>query len=90
MSKDKHGHVYSDLIALQNMHFAIWQDRLVMPLLNDVVEYVRKHNRQANDDTQAHQVYRGQDLVQIIMDWPELKPCYPPAVEPATTAADLV
>jgi hypothetical protein len=51
-----------------------------MPLLNDVVEYVRLHNAPANDDKSSHKVFRGQDIVQIIMDWPELKPCYPSPV----------
>jgi len=86
--KDKHGLEFKDLVALQNMHFAIWQDRLVMPLLNDVVEYARKHNVPAIDATKAHQVFRGQDLVQIIMDWPDLKPCYPAANAPA--AEDVI
>jgi len=78
--KDKNGHEYKDLIAFQNAHLAIWQTRLVMPLLNDVVEYVRLHNAPANDDKSSHKVFRGQDIVQIIMDWPDLKPCYPSPV----------
>ena len=84
--KDKNGHEYKDLIAFQNAHLAIWQDRLVRPLLNDVTEYVRRHNTSALDDKRVHQVFRGQDLVQIIMDWPELKPCYPSPV----AAEDIV
>lgn len=90
MSRDKHGHDYRDLLSIQRQHIDLWHDKLKFDLICKVEAYVQKHNQQANDDTQAHRVYRGQDLVQIIMDWPDLKPCYPPVFEQQPTAADLV
>ena len=79
--KDKQGHEYSELTALQMAQLrGIWSDRLVPKLYDEVTDYVLRHNRQANGPEQTHYVLRGQDLVQIIMDWPETKPCYPSPV----------
>lgn len=79
--KDKNGHDYAELLAIQTMQLqGIWSDRLVDKLYDEVSEYVRAHNEEANSPLTYHRVLRGQDLVQIIMDWPELKPCYPSPV----------
>ena len=79
--KDKNGHDYHELLAIQKMQLqGIWSDRLVDKLYDDVTEYVLRHNEQANSPLTPHRVFRGQDLIQIIMDWPELKSCYPSSV----------
>lgn len=75
--KDKNGHDFRDLVAIQTVQLAVWDQRLKPAITQSVRDYVVACNRQANDDTKAHCVFRGQDLVQIILDWPELKDCYP-------------
>ena len=77
MSKDKHGMEYAACVAIQQKQLTMWSERLKLPIYNAVAEYVLKHNEVANDENQPHRVLRGQDIVQVIMDWPELKPCYP-------------
>lgn len=88
MSKDKHGHEYRELVAIQSAHVELWRHKLKGGLIADIAHYLARQNQPANDDAHAHRVFRGQDLVQIIMDWPELKTCYPPAIE--QSPADLV
>jgi hypothetical protein len=78
--KDKHGSEFKDVVAIQEGHLKMWSTKLVTFVYQEVSDYVRKHNLPATDDTKSHQVFRGQDLVQIIMDWPDLKPCYPSPV----------
>ena len=79
--KDKNGHEYNELLAIQRMQLqGTWQGRLNDDLFCAVSIYVVSHNTAANDDKSAHRVFRGQDIVQIIMDWPELRPCYPSPV----------
>lgn len=79
--KDKQGLDYKELCAFQLAQLqGIWSDRLKDDLYDAVSDYVILHRREAQDDKHNHQVFRGQDLVQIIMDWPELKPCYPSPV----------
>ncbi len=76
--KDSQGHEYGDLLKFQHDHLVIWAEKLRPQLAREISEYVRKHNREANGPTQRHQVFRGQDIVQIVIDWPNLHPAYPP------------
>lgn len=86
--KDKNGQDYKELCAIQLAQLqGIWSDRLVDKLYDEVTEYALKHRVEALDDKHNHQVFRGYDLVQIIMDWPELKPCYPAGT---AAAEDLI
>ena len=79
--KDKNGHEYNELLAIQRAQLQnTWSSRLNTDLFCAVSVYVVRHNVAALDDKHPHQVLRGQDLVQIIMDWPVLKPCYPSPV----------
>ena len=75
--KDRLGMEYGEAVRIQQQHLTLWSERLKLPSYNAVAEYVLKHNRVAENEHQAHHVYRGQDIVQIILDWPELKPMYP-------------
>ena len=90
MSKDKHGHDYRELRQIQQAHLNAWAQRLIPPISAAICDYVEATNRQANDDTTAHRVYRGQDLVQIVLDWPELKDCYPKPATAEVAPSDLV
>lgn len=82
--KDKHGHAYAELLVIQRAQFELWHDKLKFGLICKIEDYCLATNRPAKDETETHRVYRGQDLVQIIMDWPNLKPCYVklPEVQP--------
>jgi len=75
--KDKHGHDYDALVAIQKEHLDLWHDKLKFPIICAVEAYCQTTNTEAGE-TGTHLVYRGQDLVQIILDWPDLKPCYAP------------
>ena len=74
---DRVGLQYSMLLAIQENHLLIWQEKIPPALHTQIAAYVRKHNRQAPDNTEKHSVYRGQDLVQIILSWPRVEPAYP-------------
>ena len=76
--KDNQGHEYSDLLAHQMKHLDLWAGRVRPNFMKPIAEYVLKHNVEANDSNQRHRVFRGQDIVQIIMDWPNLNLAYPP------------
>lgn len=75
--KDKNGHEYNELRAIQTAQLKNWGTRIVPNLFSEVSDYVVRHNTAALDDKSAHRVFRGQDVIQIFMDWPDLKPCYP-------------
>lgn len=79
--KDKNGHEYNELRTIQTSQLQnIWRTRLNTDLFCAISIYVARHNSPALDDKSAHRVFRGQDIIQIIMDWPDLKPCYPSPV----------
>lgn len=75
--KDKHGHDWDALVAIQKDQMYGWSLRLKPEVAAKVSDYLINTNLPANDKG-THRVYRGQDIVQIIMDWPDLKPCYAP------------
>jgi hypothetical protein len=60
----------------------MWGAKLQPEVFEPVAEYVT-----ATNDVDRRRCYRGQDLVQIIMDWPELRPCY--VVDPKVAASVL-
>lgn len=79
------GYPHNDLLAIQKVQLAMWKDRLRPDLFKEVSEYVRSHN---NRDTNF--VLRGQDIVQVIMDWPNLSPAFPPRIQPETQPSDII
>lgn len=85
MAKDRLGLEYSELLQIQGRHLTIWKERLKPAVFGPVADYVHAKNVEANGPEQKHQVFRGQDLIQIIMDWPELNPAYPPIKDDATS-----
>lgn len=87
--KDKNGHEFSALEQIQAEHLVAWRSRLRGGFYADVYCYVVSANLPATDEKQVHRVYRGQDLVQIIMDWPDLKPCYVQPSKPEDPRADI-
>lgn len=76
---DKYGYVFEDLVQIQETDLRRWQDKLKPEIHAAVAEYARKHNAPSSEH---HHVYRGQDLVVIILQWPELRPPYPPRLDP--------
>lgn len=64
---------YSTKLEYQTKHLAMWETRLQPQLFADVKAYVLSKN-----DPATGNCYRGQDIVQIIMQWPDLSPVYPP------------
>lgn len=77
--KDARGYEYEELTAIQENHLALWKTRLKHDLYAEVAAYVRDSNRAALSPEDRHRVFRGQDIVQIIMDWPNLIAVYPPS-----------
>ena len=78
--KDRHGHDFNELVSIQKTQLANWTLRVKCEVIEPVSAYVAVTNLQASGPEGSHRVYRGQDLVQIIMDWPDLKPCYAPVI----------
>jgi hypothetical protein len=74
---DKNANEYGALIAIQDAQLAIWGRRLLPELHAEIAEYVRLYNKSAPTPNDRHNVYRGQDLVQIIIDWPSPGGGYP-------------
>ena len=84
--KDRHGHEFADLVAIQQTHLDHWGTKLRREVYGHVSSYVLETNQEATSPEQAHRVFRGQDLVQIILDYPELSAAYPPR----KTTSDLI
>lgn len=75
--KDLHGLEYDELLAVQERHLALWRQRLLPFIVEGVTKYVLSHNQPAPTPDQKHCVLRGQDIIQVIMEWPNLSPAYP-------------
>lgn len=73
--KDRRGHEFTDLINYQAADLGIWESRLNEQVHRDVVDYVRWANLEA-DSVGVHRVYRGQDIVQLILSWPTIPEGY--------------
>lgn len=76
--KDKHGNDFTELGEVQLVQLLQWQGRLTSKLYCEVADYVLTSRQPAATPNDVHRVYRGQDLVQIILDWPNLSPAYAP------------
>ena len=78
---DKYNLEYETCVEMQERDLRIWAKRLRSEIYAGVCHYVRRHNAEAPTAKDRHQVWRGQDLVEIITHWPEPAPTYPPTVE---------
>lgn len=83
---DARNYSFDELTAIQERHLALWKSRLKHDLYAEVSAYVRQCNRAAVSSDQLHRVYRGQDIVQVIMDWPTPGSGYEPRTLPVTAA----
>lgn len=64
---------HQELLKIQAEHLALWKARLRPELYAEIEAYVR-----ATNDENTNRVYRGQDLIEIIREWPHLCPAFAP------------
>lgn len=69
---DRAGHDYKELLKFQDTHLSIWRERVLPHIMDDVEQYVREVNLCAKDSTEAHRVYRGQTIIELIRTWPRI------------------
>ncbi len=81
--KDARGYEYQELLDMQENHMRRWAEKLNPAMWAEIVPYLLSTNREATAPDEKHRVYRGQDLVQIIQDWPNPGFAYEPRVPPA-------
>lgn len=74
---DKTGIEYVEAVNTQLEQVLQWQSKLRAEIYHDFSTYVFIHNRPAVTANDKHQVFRGQDLLQILLAWPNPGPCYP-------------
>ena len=86
---DRNNLEYDTLIEIQEKDLKIWAKRLRSEIYSAMVQYVRRNNEQARTANDKHQVWRGQDLVEVIMAWPYTAPGFP-AVNPPKVGADMI
>ena len=67
---------FSEALRFQIQHLKNWEAKLRPELFKEISDYVISSN---NED--LGRCYRGQDIVQIILEWPKLSPCYATPVE---------
>lgn len=93
--KDRRDYEYKDLLAAQKAHLLNWKLRLIPKIYDAVEEYVLRCNLEAGLDGK-HRVYRGQDLIEVIRQWPTLdisfEPVHPPEPEKSVSVnpSDLI
>jgi len=92
MSPDSVGNYFETLLATQRAHLLTWKLRIRAQMFDQIEAYVKRTNREAGSPSEKHRVYRGQDLVEIIRQWPDLDPSYEPVKPPAEIIdpADLI
>jgi hypothetical protein len=73
---DRKGLSYETLVAVQTADLALWGSKCRPEVIQPVTEYVRSQNRCATQPEETHRVYRGQDLIEIIRQWPNLQSPY--------------
>ncbi len=73
---DRKGLSYETLLSIQTADLALWGSKCHAILIASVTEYVRSQNRCATQPEETHRVYRGQDLIEIIRQWPNLQSPY--------------
>lgn len=76
--KDRSGYEYETLVEFQNRDLASWAGKVIPQFHSEISEYVRRNNRPATSPDEKHYVLRGQDIVQVMIDWPNLTIVYPP------------
>ena len=76
--KDKHNHDYEELLSIQAQQIRNLERVIKAEIIGALTPYILRHNRKAETANEAHLLYRGQDLVQMVMSYPDLTPCYPP------------
>ena len=78
--KDRYGHDFTELCSIQEQNLSQWETKLDPTVFAHVANYVRTSRQPAGQDG-VHRVYRGQDIVQIIVMWPDISPVYPAIAE---------
>lgn len=68
--KDRTGMEFNELVAIQREHLQSWYPKLKTDVFNDVTTFCAATRREARTPDDKHTVYRGQDIVQLIMEWP--------------------
>lgn len=69
--KDRTGYEFAELVEVQTAHFNRLKDKLRPVVFNEVREYCLKTNKEARYPEAKHQVFRGQDIIQLVMDHPK-------------------
>ncbi len=62
---------FMESLRFQTQHLKNWEAKLRPELFKEVSDYITSSN-----DEDLGRCYRGQDIVQIILEWPKLSPCY--------------
>lgn len=88
--KDIQGHEYEALLAFQKDQLAIWKTRLTPALFAEMQAYCLATNSPAKTEQAKHQVYRGGDIIGIIMQWPTLASYYKPDPAKLEVVEDLI
>lgn len=88
--KDRVGYEFDELVAIQTKHLDSWAGKLIPQFHAEICAYVRKNNRPAATPEDKHYVLRGQDIVQVMIDWPNLTTVYPPIKPPEAAAEDVL
>ncbi len=89
--KDRTGQEYAEQLGIQRQQLYNWSTRLAADCYQEVAAFCRATNQQARTSEDKHLVYRGQDIVQLIMDWPTFNPiAYPAPVKPEESVLDCV
>jgi hypothetical protein len=82
MSIDRLNLEYEELLEIQERDLRVWAKLIRNEIYARVAHYVRRFNSEAKTPNDKHQVWRGQDLVEIILQWPAPeKSGYPPIAE---------
>lgn len=84
--KDRHGFTFEELVEIQTADLAKWERLLRPEIYEGVCAYVQATNQRAASADDKHRVFRGQDLVGIIREWPHLSAIWPEA----PTADDVI
>lgn len=83
MIPDRKGFFYANLVDTQTKQLWHWDMRIIAEFRKPIRDYVTARNKPAANSEGVHKVWRGQDIVDIIYNWPHTAPCYP------TTPFDL-
>ena len=88
---DRTGNDYETLLLTQARHLQIWEERSRPKLFSQVREYVLSMNEQARTVNDKHRVFRGQDIVALLMAWPDIENAgFPPLPKPAQPGEEYI